>query len=138
MLIKVVKRHILVFFLALFSGITFSQTNIYHPFPNSDALWNDSIRCGACSYKINGDTLVDGKIYHKLLAHKLVYQVGISQSCNPAPLYFSSYYSGAIREDTLTRKVYYLRPSDTSDTLLYNFTLNVGDTVRTYNNKEFP
>ena len=48
-------------------------------------------------------------------------------------------FSGAIRNDILARKVYYNHPIFQQDTLLYDFALNVGDTVpRTIQNSMFP
>ena len=40
-----------------------------------------------------------------------------------------TYYGGAIYEDTVLKKVYLILPGSTTDTLLYDFSLGVGDTI---------
>ncbi|MEI6123534.1 MAG: T9SS type A sorting domain-containing protein [Bacteroidota bacterium] len=52
------------------------------------------------------------------------------------PSYFN-YYLGAFREDTTDRKVFFLPPDSISGTLLYDFDLNLGDTLPiTYTNND--
>jgi len=65
-------------------------------------------------YRFDGDTLISSQLYKQL--------------------YFSNdslmttwWYYGALRED-LFKKVYYVRPSEVNERLLYDFNLNVNDT----------
>ncbi|HEX7413523.1 MAG TPA: T9SS type A sorting domain-containing protein [Bacteroidia bacterium] len=113
-----------------------AQTNVYQPFPESNAMWCVSV-CGAYSQTITGDTIVGGFTYHKLFQSGIYYPVGVGGGCedaaNGGTPYFSAGYAGAIRNDTAQRKVYFLLPSLTRDTLLCDFALVVGDTVKTYN-----
>src|SRR5204863_2804445 len=41
-------------------------------------------------------------------------------------------YRGAIRQDTMNRKVFFVSPSNTTEQLLYDFNMQVGDTVKGY------
>ncbi len=125
------------FILLLFSSTTFyanGQTSIYHEFPDSNSLWNfeSSGHCFLFSqtftdfYSITfaGDTVIQGQNYHKL-SSPFVKMVG-THSCGVN----EAGYKGAIREDVTARKVYYFSQSDTTEKLLYDFTMEVGDTVR--------
>ncbi len=112
----------------------------YNIFPLVDsASWRMSTGCFdafVCSedflfdYIIQGDTLILGKLYKKLFISgtKLYKHNYGSQNC--CWIYPSNGYIGAIRQDTILRKVYIIRPSFNNDSLLYDFTLNVGDTLK--------
>ena len=43
-------------------------------------------------------------------------------------------YAASLREDTSTRKIYIIKPNDTLEKLIYDFSLNIGDTVTFFNN----
>jgi hypothetical protein len=68
-------------------------------------------------YSANTDTFVMGKTYKKF------YHVYIN------PGFPSNTHVGYIREDSLTRKVYFLDKSSTGEDLLYDFSLNVNDSI---------
>lgn len=117
---------------ALFSCISvFGQTSVNHPLPDSGAHWNYSVT-GMCQFwafpvdsysiLIDGDTVINGNVYHKLYTPIVVH----GTSCT----YELPGYKGAFRNDTLNRKVYYVPPSSPSDTLLYDFNLQAGDTIK--------
>jgi hypothetical protein len=122
---------LLVFISPFFSK---AQTNVYHPFPDSNAVWGmiggciDGF-CGDWGYfkdYYDGDTIIDG------FAYKKIYSEGIQMtggSCCPYP---GTAGTGYLREDTLARKVYWRTQWMNTDTLLYDFTLNIGDTLRGY------
>lgn len=131
------KILLIIVILLLVFKIGQGQTNKYHPFPDSNAVWCDTVPCGVCSYAITGDTLVNGYTYHKLQGNQLAYLLDNFSFCDTQYLHFYSFYAGAIRQDIVTRKVYYLPKNSSTDTILYDFTLNVGDTLRTYNNIGF-
>lgn len=63
---------------------------------------------------ISGDTVINGLVYQKL--------TGV----NPV------WYKCAIRQDTLIRKVFIIPPAAITEELLYDFTMQVGDTVQGY------
>lgn len=112
-------------------GIAYGQFNVYHPFPDSNAVWGmmawcTDWNCGTYRYMqdyMAGDTAIDGTAY------KIINQ-------NVSPDYEGCTCTipedlgpGFLREDTVARKVYWRFPGSTSDTLLYDFTLEVGDTL---------
>jgi hypothetical protein len=126
------KKNILTSILILTFTIAFSQTNKYFPFPESNAVWRDST-CGVISWEMTGDTIWNNFTYHKITSNEFVYPLSISQLCEYwDPPTFHTFYAGAIRQDTALRKVYFLPPGSTTDTLLYDFNLAVGDTIRTF------
>ena len=59
--------------------------------------------------------------------YKKIYRSGLENLCTPIPDYFSGYYA-AIRQDVPAKKVYANIPYE-GDTLLYDFDLNVNDTL---------
>ncbi len=121
----------------LSTGEASAQTNVYHPFPDSNAVWCDSI-CGAESYSLAGDTIISTYSYHKLILNGHYFQIHVNGMCDTNYGGFqNNYYVGAIRQDTAQRKIYFLAASSTQDTLLCDFSLTVGDTVRTYNTEPF-
>lgn len=116
-----------------------AQTNVYHPFPDSAAMWNinNSYMCWLSPYNMvyqdysiimPGDTIIGSETYHKLVIPVLQ---TIHSSCAPGTTYLNIY-KGAIREDTAARKVFIVPPAANTEELLYDFTMQVGDTVRGY------
>ncbi len=141
------RKLILYFIVLAFSFFCRAQTNVYHPFPDSNAVWTISAS-GCCtsncpgppfpnpviyeykfSYFIENDTVLNSLVYHKL------YQSGWWRSyCSSgfppatwAPL--SKNYQGAYRQDTALRKVYWAA-HNAQECLLLDFTMQVGDTVQ--------
>ncbi len=127
------------------------QTNVYHPFPFSNATWRVDFFTGAmvttstlcfscykCQYQISGDTIIGGCNYHKIMKTGSDYNYDGNLGCNfNMPTCIENQYMGALREDLITRKVYFINGSIT-DTILYDFTLNVGDTLHVgFNNHCF-
>jgi len=120
---------------------SFSQTNIYHQFPDSNATWNIHTYqwCGLgvdkwehfYSYVISNDTVINTDTYHKLIVPIEV--ITSAGQCTTTGTWNSSgYYAGAFREDTSARKIYFMLPTENVEQLLYDFTLQVGDTIRGY------
>lgn len=115
-------------------NIGFTQTTIYHPLPESDAVWNlnfynyclANVTNENYSLSFSGDTLINGQIYQKMICSQI--QV-ISSFCG---LTTTSGYKGAIRNDIASKKVFFVSPSGNSEQLLYDFNLQVGDTVSGY------
>lgn len=109
-----------------------AQTSVYHPFPDSNAVWgmvsgcSDMVlQCGNSVYIQNyfaGDTSIEGNTY------KVVHEV-VSQDpggcCGPP----EDLGPGYLRDDTAAHKVYWRIPGMDADTLLFDFTLEVGDTL---------
>lgn len=109
-----------------------AQFNVYHPFPDSNAVWGmvagcTDWNCGTYRYVqdyIAGDTVIDGNTYRIIAQSVSVDYEGCSCTI-PEGLG-----GGFLREDTAERKVYWRFPGATIDTLLYDFTLELGDTLR--------
>jgi len=111
--------------------VAHGQTATYHPFPDSNAVWNEG-----CVYLQNntpvnnpqifflaGDTLISAITYKKVLTSGYKYYMIPSNNC----CFYYNQPAGDIRQDTAQRKIYlHMSPSDV---LLYDFNLNIGDTL---------
>ncbi|MEI7492168.1 MAG: T9SS type A sorting domain-containing protein [Bacteroidota bacterium] len=120
------------FLLILWNSNSNAQTENYHPFPDSNAQWNIDFRVfgwpgtyeALYSIEISGDTLINSQQYHKLNTPYIQ-----TSGKSKANLIYAGY-KGAIRQDTVNRKVYIIPPSELTEQLLYDFTLLPGDTVK--------
>ena len=120
------KKQIL--FFLLFSSVLSvkAQVSKYYAFPDSNAYWsaenesNDgqNLNVNDYGFLLVGDTIVNGKTYHKL------YNAG-GMTNSGAYTYYS--YAGAFREDTAARKVYMF--INGVDSLWYDFNLKVNDSI---------
>ena len=130
------NNRLLLILVLLFSGKSFSYG--YVPLPeDSLARWvmrYDYVDPGVCreiyyfDYRMIGDTTISGQLYKKLYSENLFMtftQFGVPGCSHPLP----NNYIAAFRQDTLTRKAYLVLPGQTNDTLLYDFSLYVGDTL---------
>ncbi len=81
-------------------------------------------------YYFMGDTLINAHTYSKLYKSGIKYQtpLGPNLNCDPNIYHFTDVYVGAIRNDT--GKVFYKIIYNDPEILLYDFTLNVGDTLQ--------
>lgn len=112
-----------------------TQTSVYHPFPDSNAVWSEvySYMSGNMfpdvsytNFVMQNDTIIGGHTYKKLIK----YIIGYQWSNNNYAYYTggsSNYYAGAIRQDSALKRVYYI--TDSIETILYDFNMNIGDTV---------
>jgi len=139
-------KKLLLFIITVTTLTAKSQTSVYHPFPDSAASWNvtaQSVDGTYCpdpppnnpvlydyyiSYSFMGDTIINSMAYHKVLRTG-----SIHQHCwngNYINSWYPVYdYAGAIRQDTAARKVYFVRMGFSTECLLYDFSLNVGDSI---------
>lgn len=109
-----------------------AQFNVYHPFPSDGAVWGMEsfcvdISCGDLAYVQNfiaGDTIIDGLNYKKI---QEVYADMTGNMCCFPP---GDDGMGYLREDTAARKVYWRNMQTGAESLLYDFTLNVGDPLQ--------
>jgi hypothetical protein len=130
--------------LLLSSVLSYSQTNVYHPFPLENVFWNvqkgvlwSSVSGCTCdhsnifiTYFFNGDTLANGKVFQKMYnnVHITSYGQGMYPAlCNCDGPTFLNQFVGGIRNDTINKKVYLYR--DSAEYVLYDFNLSVGDTA---------
>jgi len=123
------KKNLTVVLFTLLTLNSFSQI-----FPNGEAIWNryHSDFFGTMRYTQylqNGDTLIEGQKYNKLYKSYEQYQFD--------SLSYSYYkvYNGALRTDTIHNKIYYVPADSTDDLLLYDFNLQVGDTIPLWHNE---
>jgi hypothetical protein len=99
-----------------------AQLNIYHPFPHTNARWGQWCAQSAIryyyQYSVNGDTTVNSKNYFK------VYR--------SAPSYDSL--CCLLREDSANEIMYESRDGGHTEDTLYDFNLNVNDTLPQWKN----
>src|SRR4051812_48438891 len=88
-----------------------AQTNVYHPFPDSSAVWIGTNWSGGgtgmLSYDdynlyISGDTTIGSFVYHKLYRNGATY----CWPCPPSYTYYYQQYAGAFRQDIPNKKIY--------------------------------
>src|ERR1035437_2557921 len=132
------RKSLLLIFISV-SFYLFAQTNVYHPFPDSNTIWQEQMS-GAdnsiyppCFQSDNyylflgGDTTIGNYTYRKVLKNATYYN-----GCVSPPTHTSEYYQYqcAIRQDTVQKKVFIfpgplLQPlcsqQYSKDTLLYDF-----------------
>jgi hypothetical protein len=110
---------------------SYSQTNIYHPFPDSNAIWIgedqtfDGINClinDHYNMYIDGDTTIGPFTYHKLFQKGFTYS-----NCPPPGFYYFNQLRGFFRQDIPNKKAYI--NYNGIDTLAYDFNLSAGDTL---------
>lgn len=118
---------ILLFFLC--SAFAKAQAYIYHPMPDSNAVWNEENEntlgypCSTYDYYscfLGGDMVIGNYSYKKLFRWG-----AIDENCSPN----LNYYQGMafIRQDIPGKKVYVNLFG--IDTLLYDFNMTIGDTI---------
>ena len=107
-----------------------SREQVYSPFPDSNAIWNEVMTnmqpfsIDNYQYGISGDTIINSTSYKKIyLLNDTIFPLELGQYC------------AAIREDS--NKIIYITDcqccsepiSDEEEVILYDFSKNVGDTV---------
>lgn len=79
------------------------------------------------SYTMNGDTSINGETYHRIY---MPYRQEVLTGGGCCVNYFRNPgYCGAIRQEIINKKVWYVNPDSTTEQLLYNFNAGIGDTV---------
>jgi hypothetical protein len=124
------------------SGWCVGQTNVYHPFPDSNAVWNvyTGQSCGwgfdmfevKYSYVLTEDTVINDTVYHKLDIPAIVGTLIPGQCDSTIVGAAPGHYAGAIRQDTAAHKVFIVPPFQNNEQLLYDFNMQVGDSVYGY------
>ncbi len=126
-------------FSVLLFSTALSQTNIYFPLPTANAIWREhsgGYQCDCCSdyqYYIVGDTIIGNHQYKKITESGVRYYMDMNGLCTyNVQGYFNNQFVGAYRNDSINRKVYgVIYPWYMNDTLLYDFNLNLMDTIPT-------
>jgi hypothetical protein len=135
------KRHFIFISILLFAlKIGLCQTNIYHPFPDSsfwrvDAYASDNFT--GCQedyyydYYFDGDTIINGSSHKKLFRSPvLILRQGGGPPCYVWPWATFLGYMGALRDDSLSDKSFFVFPDQNNDTLLFDYNLAVDDTIK--------
>lgn len=104
----------------------------YFPFPTTNTFWQEQwgtqYQSSDYHYLVIGDTLIGLNNYIKLESAGNVYY-----NFNPnIPQFYNRGYVGAYRNDTLAKKVYYISKDSIDESLLYDFNLLPGDTIKGY------
>lgn len=120
--------------------ISKAQTNVYHSFPDSavwriDYYYNNpwQFPCYAryyFQYIADGDTLINSGVYKKIYRSSVeVDTVSCTPPENPpeAPV---SGYVGALKDDPQANKTFFIFPGSNTDSLLFDYNLRVGDTLK--------
>ena len=134
------KKLLLSFCLLIISLSGFAQTNVYHPFPDSafwrvdyvyDDPWQYPYYVNNCfQYYIAGDTLINSYIHKKIFRSYVLYNVvSWTPPVNP-PGPPDSGYVGALKDDSIANKTFFVFKNTTTDSLLYDYNLIVGDTMK--------
>ncbi len=142
------KKQLLIFiFCFCIAAVGLGQSNVYHPMPDSNAVWTQTFQSywgESCpvqgsngpllhdysfSYTLKGDTLINGNTYHK------IYKTGTEDKhCTGGYNYhvWSTYlnlYVGAYRQNVALKKIFFVGPYSTQETVKYDFTAIVGTTL---------
>ncbi len=89
-----------------------NEWNVLKVFPTPGNPWDSSHL--TMTYKFYGDTIINNQVYKKVFKSEAEIPVNWG-------------YVGGIREEE--QKVWYLSRYESEETLIYDFTLNIGDTV---------
>ncbi|MFN3755569.1 MAG: T9SS type A sorting domain-containing protein [Flavobacterium sp.] len=127
------KTSITLLLITCISLTGFSQA--YQPFPTSNAMWRENsggFQCSCCSdfqYTITGDTLINTLTYHKLQKTGVKYMEDWIGNCTSNIAYAINQYAGCFRNDSANKMVYFIYSMLSTDTVLYDFNLSIGDTI---------
>lgn len=133
------RKYLFMFIGLMFTMKGFSQT--YHPIPTDSVYWVEqenglhwSLNCYynkfRCVYPV-GDVMIGGYSYteYRFNAITNYYPIIIGSACEPS-LYETNQMYAFLRNDIINKKVYaYDSVGTHADVLLYDFSLNIGDTI---------
>lgn len=129
-------RNILIFIspLFIFTGTAFSQD--YYPLPESNVTWQryqffTSIPCISNGEYINyfdGDTSIGNISYLKVFEEGMDVTWCTNNGFMDTSI-FAKHYIGAFRQDVTAQKAFFIAEGDLNESLLYDFTLETGDTL---------
>ena len=133
------NKKLMIVFMLLTNVLAKAQTSVYHPFPESNAIWNIDCIAWPCyisnspheyfSYTIIGDTVINSITYHKWYIPYVVY----ADNCDSTNV---AGYVGAFRNDIPNKKVYYINSGSNTEEVLYDFNITVGDTIKSFGIKQ--
>ena len=128
------KKYILIFILIIISFNIKAQK--YTPFNLETGIWQDhtfnpnggNFMDDYSTYYTKGDSVVNSIKYTKLFCYNI-----ITYSHIPLPSY-TTFYWGLIRNDTLNKQIKVIRFNQSTEKILYNFNLKIGDALFDNNN----
>ena len=118
--------------------VAHGQTNVYHPFPDSSAMWREDkqgyqqiplyMQHWNGQSSLGSDTMINTLTYKKILGT-------YNFSSNQVPdTFYQDKYLGAIRQNISQRKIFIVPVGGNTEILLYDFNLSVGNPIpTTYN-----
>lgn len=124
-------KKFLILFIFLISFTVDAQTQVYHSFPDSNAYWCQTTQWfdGTCDHTRNAtsffgnDTIINALVYHQIQESGYEY----STLCGSGGYVYACCLP--IRQDTLQRKVFYYDLFNQTEKIMYDFNLQVGDTL---------
>lgn len=134
------KKVILLLVAILLVSFGKGQTNTYHPFPDS-AYWRVDYQyhnafqypCYAnyyFQYTIGGDTSINSVVCRKIFRSAVrIDTLSCTAPENP-PAAPPAGYAGALKEDPMENKAFFIYPGTVTDSLLFDYNLATGDTLR--------
>lgn len=121
---------------AIFISTNICNSQSYFSFPDSNAIWQvefGGYQCGCCAsyhYSFDGDTTINFTVYHKIHVQGVRFSDNYTTGlCSTNIIGSINNYSCAIRSDTSLKKVYIVPKDSITEYLLYDFNLQVGDTL---------
>ena len=126
------KKTAIILVSLFFTGATFCQN--YYPLPDSNVIWQGGWGTSGCfdfgwfdtyQYTVTGDTSINS-IYYKIIERHGFFNY------NAAPIYPHTGYLGAFRNDIGNKKVLIVPRDSLNEMVLYDFDLNIGDTITGY------
>lgn len=110
------KTKLFIIIVSFWLGLNaYSQLNYF--LPDSNAYFSVSL----WKFWFQGDTIIESKKYKKVFV----------QPGTPADFNQATYYA-SVREDTIREKIYCIQKDDGIERLIYDFSLNAGDTASIY------
>lgn len=128
----------LIIFVLFFPYKNTAQTLIYHPFPDSNASWcvEQFAGGGSCNftniiYRLDGDSMINGLLYQRM-SH---YEYTERRDCitNQLTFWLDNSLTYYIRQDSSLKKIRIINPYTHQDTIMYDFNLQIGDTINATN-----
>ena len=121
-------RTLIITILFTFSLSSHSQIGIQ--FPDSGAVWKETYSWQPSPFFYNGigDTYIEGDtIFNDTVYHK-IYNLRRDVFCSDVIIQGPDY-DGGLRDDTINNKVFYRLNENSNEKLLYDYTLQEGDTL---------
>jgi hypothetical protein len=132
----------LILILTVFFSLTVAQgqTNVYHSFSDS-AIWRvDTWQHNPFQfwyyayhhfqYYLKNDTIINTNIYKSIYRSFDYVTDASAMPPMPPPGPYTQGYMGGLRDDPAANKVWFRFPNATNDSLLFDYNINVGDSLK--------